>query len=474
MSGGCLIGRSQAARIDRLINKKYKLISLKFATSPPKLQPEPSLRDEICRSAAFSAPTVAVPHAYLYVLGLLTAIFGAFIAWRLWLPLEISGNEPWNAYHIQDAFSPQQLYPPPETMISNYTPLSYYALNVISPLFPSSIVAGRVVSLFSILFISLMSFAVSRELGAARDASLFAALWFCATLFRGYTNYAGMNDPHLLGLALMTLAFYVFLAGRETRWVYGAFALFVVAGLIKNSLFALPLAAVCILFVERNERRYKILLFSAACVAACVGLLYRLYGDNVFTQIFMARTIVLWRIVGSFQRIQWIAVPLLFWLYAYRALSTDVARYVTAALIVSAWMVWWGTGVAEGVGTNAIFELVFASSVALACAASSAFDKRWKVLGRVFYPRDLVLALIVARLLASFDFAPYALLSDSSYRAEIARRVNGMEADIAFVKAIHGRAACSVMTVCYLAGKPYDLKAPPLILRGEDRWSPKS
>ena len=85
-----------------------------------------------------------------------------------------------------------------------------------------------------------------------------------------------------------------------------------------------------------------------------------------------------------------------------------------------------------------------------------------------------VLALIVARLLASFEFAPYALLSDSSYRAEIARRVNGMEADIAFVKAIHGRAACSVMTVCYLAGKPYDLKAPPLILRGEDRWSPKS
>ena len=358
-------------------------------------------------------------------------------------------------------------------MINNYTPFSFYVIHLITSFFPNSIVAGRILSLVSIVFISLMSYGVARQLGAEKIYSFFSALWFSATMFRGYTNYSGMNDPHLFGLALMTLGFYLFMRWRNTRLLYACFVVFVVGGLAKNSLFALPLAAICILFIERNDRRYRVLAFSLACIALSTLFLYELYGNLFFSQMFIPRTVEFYRIIGSLQRIQWLAIPLLFWAVSFRSFKRRQVKYVTAAMVVSGWLFWWMTGVVKGVGTNAIFELAFSTSVALACAASAAFATRLQVLGRTFTLGPIVFSLIILRLLASFDMAPYALLLDPSYRAEIERRANRVIEDVAFVRGSSKNVACSVMTVCYLAGKPYDLTAPRIVQRSEDKWSDK-
>ena len=399
----------------------------------------------------------------LWSLVALAFVYGLYVAWRLCTPLEINGNEPWNAYHIDDAFSPARLYPAPEAMVSNYTPASYYVLHALAPLFPNAIVAGRALSFLSILALSVLSYAISRELGAGRGPAVFAGVWFSATLFRGYTNYAGMNDPHLFGLMLMALGFLLFLRGRGTRAVYFAFAVFVLAGLAKNSLIALPLAALALLFLERNPRRFLVLAFCGLALAAAAAALYGLYGAAVFRQLFLPRVFKASRILGAMQRLQWLAIPLVFWFVVWPRLPATAKR-VTSALVACGWLAWWGTAIAEGVGTNAIFELAFAASTALASALS-------------FAPRPsavrLVEGLVLVRLLASFDSNPYALLGSPAFRADVERRVAGLWDDVAQVKAQEGPVSCEVVTVCYLAGKPYDLAAPRLAQRAGDRWPSK-
>ena len=299
---------------------------------------------------------------------LLVVIYGLFIYWRIGIPLELSGNEPWNAYHAVGAFRIHELYPNPPGLLNNYTPLSFYVVGLASSGFENTVVVGRFLSLASLVVLGIFSFLISTQLGSKREHSLFGALWFAATMFHGYENYAGVDDPHLFGLAIMAAGFFVFLKRRNGRTVYLAFAIYIVGGLVKNSLFAFPLASLGIMFVEGNLRRYRALVFSLLCVGASALALYGLYGEGFVTQVFAARPVRLFRIITSAQRIQWLLIPLMFWAYSLRYAAPATTKPIVAAMIVASVLVWWGTGIAEGVGTNAIFELAFATSVALASA----------------------------------------------------------------------------------------------------------
>jgi hypothetical protein len=148
---------------------------------------------------ARTAPEVI---ATLAALVTVTTTCVAWLWWRATFSLEIDGNEAWNAWHSNDAFTPSLLYPPADSLTNdNYPPLSFLILRSISPLFTNAIEAGRFLSILSVLATGGAVFACARKLDAEPLAATVGGVWFVATIAQAFTVYAGMNDPALLGLA---------------------------------------------------------------------------------------------------------------------------------------------------------------------------------------------------------------------------------------------------------------------------------
>src|ERR1041385_5357130 len=207
----------------------------------------------------------------IWSLGLLAALFLVWPVWRAFFPMEIWGNEGWNAYHADAAMRGLQLYPPNESLIANnYPPLSYYVIGWLGRVFGDPLYVGRALSLIGTLGIGAAAAAVVRQFGGSRAAVLIAGFWFVATMARFFEFYVGMNEPQILGLAVMAAALVWFLklhaAGRA---VEPAILLMVVAGFVKHNFITVPV--VCLLWLMLDNWRLGLR-------AACVGALGAIAG----------------------------------------------------------------------------------------------------------------------------------------------------------------------------------------------------
>jgi hypothetical protein len=76
---------------------------------------------------------------------IMAVLYGAWIVWRMFLPLELEDNEPWNGWQAQAAMGARALYPAKDALIvNNYPPLSFYLVGGLSRVLSvSPIFAGR-------------------------------------------------------------------------------------------------------------------------------------------------------------------------------------------------------------------------------------------------------------------------------------------------------------------------------------------
>ena len=70
-------------------------------------------------------------------------------------------------------------------------------------------------------------------------------LWWLASMARWYAGYVGMDDPHLVALALMTSALAYALRDPNSKRAEGAIVLMALAGFYKHNLVAIPAATLC-------------------------------------------------------------------------------------------------------------------------------------------------------------------------------------------------------------------------------------
>src|SRR3954452_21315861 len=81
-----------------------------------------------------------------FAVGILAGLAALVIVWPIWragLPLEIWGNEGWNAYNA-DAAAAGHLYPPPDALIgNNYPPLSFLLIGGLARQFGDALYIGR-------------------------------------------------------------------------------------------------------------------------------------------------------------------------------------------------------------------------------------------------------------------------------------------------------------------------------------------
>jgi len=388
----------------------------------------------------------------------LAALFLVWPAWRAFFPMEIWGNEGWNAYHADAAMrGAAQLYPPNDGLIANnYPPLSYYVMGWLGRLTGDPLYVGRAVSILSTLGIGAAAAAVVRQWGGSRAGVLLAGFWFVATLARFFEFYVGMNEPQLFGLAVMSAGFAWFWKRRaDGRAVEPAVLVMVLAGFIKHNFITLPLVALALLWLDNWRLGLRATLTGAAAAALGLAICAFMFAPYFIPDMLFPRISYLARALSTLGRLQFILPAMVLWaIWAWHERGSRAARF-TGMLIAIALVLCLAQKSGAGVDENAQFELIFATAVGIGIAYDGLLRDPLRSGWRPRTISAVVLGILIVRLLISsrLEFA-YVLLSPQ-YRALAAEHAALTRAEAARVAAIPGPVACSNLVVCRMAGKPF-------------------
>jgi hypothetical protein len=387
----------------------------------------------------------------------LAVLFLSWPLYRIFLPLEVFTNEPWNAWQTVRALGHGPLYPPPDDLTANnYPPLYFYLVGFLSLFTGDIIITGRFISVAATLGVALATVGCLRQLGVSRAASAFAATWLFATLVRHYEPYVGMNDPHLLALVIMTGALGWFLAlHRDGRATEPALAVMVLAGFFKHSLWAVPTTALLWLALHDARRALRAALFSAALAATGVFACLALWGADFYWSMMPPRMVTLRRGFVMLGRLQMIAPALIIWSFWFHACRKSHAARFSALFLGMAFVIYFMQSMGQGVTINAQFELIVATTIGLGLAVDNIAAVQLARRIGLDRARNWLVGLLVVRLLASTHFEPFQILTSSAYRSAIAQQVAVTEAEIARIRALPDPVFCSIGTVCFRAGRSF-------------------
>jgi hypothetical protein len=409
--------------------------------------------------------------AQITLLAVLAVYFMVWPVWRIGFPIEIAQNEGWNAYHADAAMGAAPLYPPTDTLIvNNYPPLSFYVVGGLAQVFGDALYVGRVLSLIAVVALGGLIAAAIRQLGAGRAGAAVGGLWFVAVMARSFTRFVGMDDPELIGHALMMGAL-VWLMAREThrKSVVPPILAMVAAGFYKHNIVAVPLTS--LIWLAIKDWRRAVVPIAVGAGAAALGLMIcvAIYGDAFLANLFTARAYRVMRAINGLGRLQWILPALVLWGIWAAAEHKSIAARFTALFVAVAFVAYVIQWSGEAILDNAQFDLVIATAVGLGLAfdgvRKTAFGQRHGETAA----QAVVVLVVAARLLATLRIEPTLVLFDPAYRAQYFANAQVVREEAARIAKIAGPVACDFKVVCRLAGKPFsydDFRAEMLVATG--------
>jgi hypothetical protein len=397
--------------------------------------------------------------AALASLGALAVIYSVWPIWRALFMLELSPNEAWNAYHADHVLAGRPLYPQPDSLITNnYPPLSFYfiaALSRLSSMDPAYV--GRALSLLGIGITGLAIADCVRQLGGSRLAAGVAGLWFVATSARFFEDYVGVNDPHIVGLAITVTGLAWFLRRQaQGRAPEPAILLMAIAGFHKQTLVATPVAA--LLWIAVNDWRAGLRATLVGSGVALAGLLVcaGLYGYAFLHQLlFYPREISIAWAFANLGQLQFIAPALIIWaIWARYQRQAPAARF-SALYIAAGLCTYFLLKLGKPGGINAQLELAAATAIGLGLAFHGTIATPFAQRRGVEASRLTIVGILIARLLLSNHIEPYLVIASSDYRRQFAAHVDITRREVERVAGIAGPAYCTVTMVCRWAGKAF-------------------
>jgi len=395
--------------------------------------------------------------ATVAAMAMLAALYAAWPIWRALFPLEIDIDEPWNAYWADAVREGRPLYPHPGALIvNNYPPLSFYIIAALSAISFDAVYVGRALSLAAVAITGVAVAACIRQLGGARLAAAFGGFWFCATMMRCFPDYVGKNDPHLPALAVTVMAL-AWLLQRQARGraAEPAILLMALAGFYKHNLIATPISAMLWLGLQDRRAGLRAFLIGASFAAAGLLLCAAVYGSNFIAQLLFSREHSVRWLPDAVAKLQWIAPALaISVVWACYDWKSKAARF-TAIFIAVSLLSYCVQKLGKAIGSNAQFELVAATAVALGMAFSRASVLPMALPWGAQANRLMISAIVIARLVLTTDVEPYLILASPDYRRQFYASTLVAKSEIERIRNNPGPVYCSIMTICRQAGKPY-------------------
>ncbi len=380
----------------------------------------------------------------------------AWPVYRAFLNVEIQPNEGWNAYFADAAMGKMPLYPSADQLITNnYPPLSFYVVGLVGRVVGDPVLAGRLLSLLAVIAIAMAIALSVRRLGGSEVAARISAAFFVATMSRFFMRYVGMNEPQLLSEAIMAFAFLGFLIAKSNdRGYVGPVLVMALAGFVKHNIIAMPVTVFVWLALYRRREAVKCFCVAAIAIITGTAICYALFGRNFFLDILSPRHCSLKSALGSFGKLEWVAVGLVICLYNAWSCWRDANVQLCSCLIAIALGSYFLQKSGDGVDINAQFDLVIAVAMGVGLAFTQV--SLWPA-ARPLRPgqaQAILLLAVCVRLLASKQLQPVRLIFDRSFKNEIAMRERAMTDSVQRVRRVPGDVLCSTL-VSYRAGKPF-------------------
>ena len=409
---------------------------------------------------------------YLTLLALTSAWFLAWPLWRAGFLLEIWPTEGWNAYLQDAAAAGRPIYPAADSLVgNNYPPLSFYAIGLIGrALGVDNLFVGRAVSLIALASIAIEIFLAVRILVGGRLGAAVGALWYLAIMARNSTVYVGTNDPQLAGEAIMGAALVWFLSRcRAGRSPTPALLLMVLAGFWKHNMVAIPVTAILWLFVIRSRFAVRATVASAAACVVGIACCVVVFGSDFLWNLLAVRQYALSNLIGNIGHLQWPALALVIWAgWAFDNGKSEAARFTALHIglsLAACLLQWFG----HGVGLNAEFDLILALGIGIGVVFTRIETTRVAKRIGARWSRDLMVAVLLLRLVASDRQETALLILSSEFRSSVYAHQQAILADSAHVAALQGDVACEVKLVCRRAKKPFvvdEFKMEELVATG--------
>ena len=387
--------------------------------------------------------------------GLLSVVVPVF---RMFFKVPLNYNEGWNVYNaarITDhiALYGQQYGWTPVI----YPPLSFFVIAWLHRLGFDYLMAGRILSLASLLACCVLVGLVVLRLSRNRRAAIFAS-FFCLTVFcSAAQQYIGMNDPQIFAQAFFLGGLLTYISGPPGLGRLAATSLlFIVGGNIKHNLLEFPLAVLLDLCFVNRKKVAEYVVVSSLLLGTSIAVSMSVAGPHFISNILQPRTYSLkesivhffWSGFGPLQ------VPLLVVaLWSVQAFRNTRLR-IAVIFFWSSLLVGFVFGGGTGVNVNAYFGLYLSLSVMIGLF----LHWFWEV-GPLGFTgkRDLTEKLVVPIALL-LSLAPSWL--SNSHRSEIRALPVAQEQflqEVSFLRSRQGPAICESLLHCYEAGKSYEV-----------------
>jgi hypothetical protein len=389
------------------------------------------------------------------VLALTTALLLIAPVWHATLHVSDDFKEGWNAVLAAQWMSGKPLYPAFDALsANNYPPLSFYAVGWVGRWLGDYLLAGRLLAFVGLFTSAVAVAAVVKWITGRTRAALMSGLLVLGYSAAEYPRYVGLDDPQWLGHGIMLLGLLAFLASEQRGWLFVLSAgLMLTAGFVKHILLPIPVAASLWLLMYRRE---VLALWFATCVALLVSALvfcFAVHGSDFFEGVFHdARD---WRLGRFYVAPLWFQTQLPLLLLGALVLPS-VWRLTEGRLVVfyaafSAALAICIVGGA-GVAINAIFDLEIALCLIIGIGIGELDEVRPRMAQGPSTARwGLLLVLVLG------VYLPQRLLEVRQLWKYGRARESETAQEIDFLARQPGPVACENLSLCYWAGKGFEI-----------------
>ncbi len=391
------------------------------------------------------------------------AILSICAIMSLWFPVlrigslpSLNYNEGWNVYRQRMTIEGQPLYgQQPRLWITNYPFLSFHLVGMLGAAIGNMVLAGRIVSLASLIIIAALVGGIVRIAGGSTRGGIYAGLCLLLWIATFTPDRRAMDDPELLGEAIATLGLLAYIKAPKTALWLSLSALAFAAGMFtKQDTIALPLSVGVHILVTRNWRALA-LWCAVGIVAASLLLIltYSLDGPYLFAALLWPRAysvpqLIIHGIIYLFYFGAPVAICITLLL---RCGGIPYRGLLLILLIVTNIISLYFAG-GDGTGLNIFYPPLIAFAVT--CGIIICFLERART--KTTKAHLAFIAALIVPAFASAQHVPHRIIMDLAIQRNLPATTAAAQRTSALLRSVDGPAFCEDILLCYGAGKPLD------------------